>query len=112
MCHRDRLKAWKPDDQLTRELASLNEGRRSASIDEPSWPTKSRVSLRSTFLWRSKYSIMISPPLWRPICSCKADFSRAPESLSRQAAQVFYGHHSRQEKKILERLALIRSPSP
>jgi hypothetical protein len=28
-CHRDRLKAWKPDDQLTRELASLNEGRRS-----------------------------------------------------------------------------------
>src|SRR5689334_18145111 len=30
MCHRDRLKAWKPDDQLTRELASLNEGRRNA----------------------------------------------------------------------------------
>jgi hypothetical protein len=24
MCHRDRLKAWKPDDQLTRELASSN----------------------------------------------------------------------------------------
>ena len=30
MCHRDRLKAWKPDDQLTRELATLNEGRRNA----------------------------------------------------------------------------------
>ena len=30
MCHRDRLKAWTPDDQLTRELASLNEGRRNA----------------------------------------------------------------------------------
>ena len=30
MCHRDRLKAWKPDDQLTRELAALNEGRRHA----------------------------------------------------------------------------------
>src|ERR1700749_3654940 len=30
MCHRDRLRAWKPDDQLTRELASLNEGRRNA----------------------------------------------------------------------------------
>src|SRR5260370_25767042 len=30
MCHRDRLKAWKPDDQVTRELASLNEGRRNA----------------------------------------------------------------------------------
>jgi transposase len=69
MCHRDRLKAWKPDDQLTRELASLNEGRRRRSIDEPSWPTKSRVSSRSTFLWRSKYSIMISPPLWPLSCS-------------------------------------------
>src|SRR6266478_3322216 len=31
MCHRDRLKAWKPNDQLTRELATLNEGRRNAA---------------------------------------------------------------------------------
>src|SRR4029077_16943799 len=29
-CHRDRLKAWKPDDELTRKLAFLNEGRRRA----------------------------------------------------------------------------------
>ena len=29
-CHRDRLKAWKPDDELTRKLAFLNEGRRKA----------------------------------------------------------------------------------
>jgi hypothetical protein len=28
--HRDRLKAWKPDDELTRKLAFLNEGRRKA----------------------------------------------------------------------------------
>jgi transposase len=28
--HRDRLKAWKPDDALTRTLATLNEGRRKA----------------------------------------------------------------------------------
>ena len=70
MCHRDRLKAWKPDDQLTRELASLNEGRRIAVDHEPSWPMKSRVSSSSTFLWPSKYWTMISPRLWRPICWC------------------------------------------
>src|SRR5262249_17011921 len=29
-CHRDRLKAWQPDDELTRKLAFLNEGRRQA----------------------------------------------------------------------------------
>src|SRR5262252_8472476 len=29
-CHRDRLKAWKPDDELTRKLTFLNEGRRTA----------------------------------------------------------------------------------
>ena len=33
MCHRYQLKTYKPDDQLTRELASLNESRRVASID-------------------------------------------------------------------------------
>src|ERR1700758_3066673 len=29
-CHRDRLKAWKADSELTRKLAFLNEGRRKA----------------------------------------------------------------------------------
>jgi transposase len=29
-CHGDRLKAWKPDSELTRKLAFLNEGRRKA----------------------------------------------------------------------------------
>jgi hypothetical protein len=29
-CHRDRLKAWNPDDELTRKLGFLNEGRRKA----------------------------------------------------------------------------------
>jgi transposase len=28
--HRDRLKAWQPDDELTRKLPFLNEGRRKA----------------------------------------------------------------------------------
>src|SRR5438067_9851879 len=27
-CHRDRLRAWKPDSELTRKLAFLDEGRR------------------------------------------------------------------------------------
>jgi transposase len=31
MCHRDRLKAWKPDTELTRKLATLNEDRRQAA---------------------------------------------------------------------------------
>src|SRR5580700_2431492 len=30
MCHRERLKAWKPDTELTRKLATLNEDRRQA----------------------------------------------------------------------------------
>ena len=29
-CHRERLIAWKPDTELTRKLATLNEGRRQA----------------------------------------------------------------------------------
>jgi hypothetical protein len=68
MCHRDRLKAWKPDDQLTANWLLSMKVDATRSIDGPSWPMKSRVSSSSTFLWRSKYSKMISPPLWRPIC--------------------------------------------
>ena len=68
MCHRDRLKAWKPDDQLTRELATLTKAGATPSIGVRSWPMKSRVSSSSTFLWPSKYSKMISRRLWRPIC--------------------------------------------
>jgi len=29
-CHRDRLRPWKPDTELPRKLAFLNEGRREA----------------------------------------------------------------------------------
>src|SRR5580704_14704171 len=44
MCHRARLKAWKPDDQLTRELALSMKVDATRSIDGPSWPMKSKVS--------------------------------------------------------------------
>src|SRR6266404_1714633 len=45
--HGDRLKAWKPDSELTRKLAFFNEGRRKRSINGPNWLMKSRASLKS-----------------------------------------------------------------
>lgn len=69
-CHRDRLKAWKADDELTRKLAFLNEGRRKAVDRRTNWPMKSKASLKSIFLWRYRSWTMIAQPLWRPIyCS-------------------------------------------
>src|ERR1700719_1473422 len=88
MCHRDRLKAWKPDDQLTRELATLNEGRRNA-VDR-------RTELANEIKSELK--------LYFPVALQKV----SPGKLRK----FFYGHNSRQEKKILERLALIKEAKP
>ena len=50
MCHRDRLKAWKPDEQLTASWPLSTKVDATRSIDAPSWPMKSRVSSSSTYL--------------------------------------------------------------
>src|ERR1700719_155960 len=88
MRHRDRLKAWNPDDQLTRELATLNEGRRNA-VDR-------RTELANEIKSELK--------LYFPVALQKV----SPGKLRK----FFYGHNSRQEKKILERLALIKEAKP
>ena len=73
---------------------------------------KSRVSSSSTYRWPSKYSIMISPRLWRPICSCNGRLWQVPKLSPAKLRKFFYGHNCRQEKKILERLALIKEAKP
>jgi transposase len=109
MCHRDRLKAWKPDDQLTRELATLNEGRRNA------------VDRRSELANAIKSELKLYFPLALQVLDNDLTTALAADLLVQwptlaelqkvspgKLRKFFYGHNSRQEKKILERLALIQ----
>ena len=111
--HRDRLRAWKPDDELTRKLAFLNEGRRKA------------IDRRTELANEIKSQLKIYFPLALQVLDndCSTALTAALllqwpdlDSLQNQSAhklrKFFYAHNSRQEKKILERLELIKTAKP
>ncbi len=113
MCHRDRLRAWKPDDQLTRELASLNEGRRSAVDRRTELANEIKSQLKVYFpvalqILENDITTALAADLlvqWQTL----AELQKVSPGKLRK---FFYGHNSRQEKKILERLALIKEAKP
>src|ERR1700676_5518930 len=113
MCHRDRLKAWKPDDQLTRELASLNEGRRNAVDRRTELANEIKSQLKLYFpvalqILENDITTALAADLlvqWPTLAELQ---KVSPGELRK----FFYGHNSRQEKKILERLALINQAKP
>jgi transposase len=112
-CHRNRLKAWKPDDELTRKLGFLNEGRRKA------------VDQRTQLANEIKSQLKVYFPLALQVLDNDGSTALAAdlllswsdlESLQKQSAhklrKFFYAHHCRQEKKLLERLELIKVAKP
>ena len=111
--HRDRLRPWKPDDEHTRTITFLAEGRRKA-VDER---TKLTSRLRSTL---KKYFPQAVELLGDKLHSKMAlDFiQRWPQLADLQKAkpdtvQKFYvAHNSRSSQLIEERLKLIRSAVP
>ena len=105
-------KPGKPDIRTDPRTGFLNEGRRKAVDQRTRWPMQLRVSSRSIFRWPSNYSNKISPRLWRLICCCNGRLWQNSKKTLRKLRKFFYGHNSRQEKKILERLALIQQAKP
>ena len=113
MCHRDRLKVWKPDDQMTRELATLNEGRRNAVDRRTELANEIKSQLKLYFpvalqVLENDLTTALAADLlvqWPTLTELQ---KVSPAKLRK----FFYGHNSRHEKKILERLALIDQAKP
>src|SRR3984893_6334678 len=112
-CYRDRLKAWKPDDELTRKLAFLNEGRRKA-VDR-------RTRLANEIKSQLKVYFPLALQVLDNDCSTALAADRllqwpTLESLQKQSAhklrKFFYAHTCRNEKKLLDRLELIKTAKP
>src|SRR5215475_2216826 len=112
-CHRDRLKAWKPDDELTRKLTFLNEGRRKA-VDQ-------RTQLANELKSQLKLYFPLALQVLDNDCSTAlaADLLLqwpTLDSLQKPSAhklrKFFYAHNCRQEQKLLERLELIKAAKP
>lgn len=108
-CHRDRLRAWKPDAPLTRKLAFFNEGRREA-VDQ-------RTRLSNAIKGQLKVYFPLALELLDTDTSTAlaADLLlRWPslEALQKQSAPMlrkfFYAHNCRGEAKMLRRLELVQ----
>jgi transposase len=113
MCHRDRLKAWKPDDQLTRELATLNEGRRNAVDRRTDLANEIKSELKLYFpLALQVLDNDITTALAADLLVQWPTLTELQKVSPGKLRKFFYGHNCRQEKKILERLALIDQAKP
>src|SRR5450631_135953 len=113
MCHRDRLRAWKPDDQMTRELAFLNEGRRNAVDRRTELANEIKSELK--FYFPVALQILdydITTALAADLLVQWPSLAELQKVSPSKLRKFFYGHNSRQEKKILERLSLLKEAKP
>jgi transposase len=111
--HRDRLRAFKPDDELTRKLGGFNENRRKLVDQRTALVNQLHTTLKTYYPLAEK---LIGGELTKPIA---AEFlSKWPTLASLKAAKpqmirgFFYKHNSRSEKKIQERLQAISHAQP
>jgi transposase len=112
-CHRDRLRAWKPDTELTRKLAFFNEGRREAVDDCSRLSNAIQSQLKVYFplaleLLDQKTSTLLAVDLLLRWPSLEAIQKQSAHTLRK----FFYGHNCRGESKMLQRLELIRQARP
>ena len=111
--HRDRLKAWKPDDQLTRELATLNEGRRIAVNRRTELANEIKSQLKLYFPVALKIlDNDITTALAADLLVQWPTLAELQKVSPGKLRKFFYGHNSRNEKKMLERLALLQEAKP
>lgn len=111
--HNDRLRPWQPDDEQTRTISFLAEGRRKTVAERTRLTNQLRSTLKMYFPQAIK---LVSEKLHSTMT---LDFLRKwPQLHNVQQArektvQMFYTtHNSRSSKQIKERLALIRTAAP
>jgi len=111
--HQDKLRAFHPDDELTRKLAGLTENRRNL-VDQRTRLVNQLHSVLKTYYPLAQ--TLLGSEMNIPMA---ADFlARWPELATLQATkpqtlrEFFYKHNSRSEKKIQERLEAIKNAQP
>ena len=111
--HQDKLRAFHPDDELTRKLARLTENRRNL-VDQRTALVNQLHSILKTYYPLAE--MLLGSQMTTPMA---ADFlARWPELATLQAAKAqtirefLYKHNSRSEKKIQERLDVIKNAQP
>jgi transposase len=108
-CHRDRLRAWKADSELTRKLAFFNEGRREA-VDQRTYLSNAIKSQLKVYfplaleLLHQDTSTALAADLLLRWPSLEALQKQSPHKLR----TLFYAHNCRGESTMLRRLELVQ----
>jgi transposase len=111
--HRDRLKAWQPDEPVTRQLQLLVEARRRFVADRVRLSNRLENALKSYFPQALQ---LVGESLTAPM-AC-AFLQKWPTLAAVQKAgpqrlrKFYYGQHSRAEKLIQQRLQLLAQAQP
>ncbi len=111
--HRDRLKAWQPDEPVTRQLQLLVEARRGFVADRVRLSNRLESALKSYFPQALQ---LVGESLTTPM-AC-AFLQRWPTLAAVQKAgaqrlrKFYYGQHSRAEDLIQQRLQLLAQAQP
>src|SRR5215471_8886272 len=112
-CHRDRLKAWKPDTELNRKLAFFNEGRREAVDQCTRLSNAIKSQLKVYFplaleLLDDDTSMALAADLLLKWPTLEALQKQTSHSLRK----FFYAHNCRGESKMLQRLERVQQAKP
>ena len=111
--HNDRLRPWKPDDEQTRTISFLAEGRRKTVEERTRLTNRLRSTLKQYFpqaielVGESLHSSMALDFLhkWPQLGNLQGAKSKTVE-------KFYFAHNSRSSKLIKERLQLINSTIP
>jgi transposase len=111
--HRDKFTVWRPDTEETRLLRSLCEDRRKAVDLRTALCNSMRSRLKEYFPQALK---LVGEQLYSEMCCAFLmkwpRFERVAAARPDTVRRFYYGHHSRSEQLIRQRLELIASSRP
>ncbi len=111
--HRDRLKAWQPDDPITRQLQLLVETRRRFVADQVRLSNRLRSALKSYF---PQALALAGENLARPLACAFVQkwptLEAAQQTKPHLLRKFYYGHQCRSEELIQQRLQWLAQAQP
>ena len=111
--HRDRLRQWKPEDEITRAVAFLTEARRKAVDERTRLTNRLRSELKTFF---PQALSLTGKPLYQKMALCFLRRWEKPMDILRardKTIRKFYSEHGCRSQRLIERrLKLIRRTVP
>jgi len=111
--HRDQLRRWEPEDEATRELGMLVEGRRKLVEERVRLSNRLKAQLKSFYpLALEVLGGEVDTPMACDFLSRWPKLEKLKKVGSERLRKFFHEHHVRSEERIEERLERIRTAVP